>query len=151
MLRQLFETSEASRKAATSLSAAASVGERFTDVPRDFRFHSVDGKPRFEPGKAEEPDFELTVPPGAVRDRCEKSSTDAADLGACFLRHLFFAREPEQKIRVKVHSGLIKLTMHGWLRVVIAGCPRVILCLAQMGMKGPSALASALSRLKNGR
>ncbi len=151
MLRQLFETSEVSRKAATSLSKAASVAVRFTNLPGDFRFYSVDGKPRFEPGKAEEPDFELTVPPGAVRDICGKSSADVADLGAFFLRHLFFAREPEQKIRVKVHSGLIKLTMHGWLRVVIAGCPRVILCLAQMGMNGPSALASALSRLKNGR
>ena|SRR2546422_8385591 len=80
MLRQLLETSEAGRKAASSLSEAASVGVRFTDVPGDFRFHAVHGKPRFEPGKADEPD---------------------------------------QKILVKVHSGLLKLTMRGWLRVVV--------------------------------
>jgi len=61
MLRQLLETSEAGRKAASSLSKAVSVGVRFTDVPGDFRFHAVDGKPRFEPGKADEPDFELTL------------------------------------------------------------------------------------------
>jgi hypothetical protein len=39
MIRQLFETSKAARKAATSLSKAAYVGVRFTDVPGDFRFH----------------------------------------------------------------------------------------------------------------
>ena len=33
MLRQLLETSEAGRKAASSLSKAVSVGVRFTDVP----------------------------------------------------------------------------------------------------------------------
>jgi hypothetical protein len=46
-----------------------------------------------------------------------------------FLQHVF-ANEPDQKILVKVHSGLIKLTMRGWLRVVVAGCPKLIGLLA---------------------
>ena len=120
MLRQLLETSEAGRKAASSLSKAVSVGVRFTDVPGDFRFHAVDGKPRFEPGKADEPDFELTLFPGAVHDVCGKSSADVGDLTVLFLQHIF-ANEPDQKILVKVHSGLVKLTMRGWLRAVVAG------------------------------
>ena len=129
MLRQLLETSEAGRKAASSLSKAVSVGVRFTDVPGDFRFHAVDGKPRFEPGKADEPDFELTLFPGAVHDVCGKSSADVGDLTVLFLQHIF-ANEPDQKILVKVHSGLVKLTMRGWLRVVVAGCPKLIRWLA---------------------
>jgi len=96
MLRQLLETSEAGRKAASSLSKAVSVGVRFTDVPGDFRFHAVDGKPRFEPGKADEPDFELTLFPGAVHDVCGKSSADVGDLTVLFLQHIF-ANEPDQK------------------------------------------------------
>jgi len=52
MLRHLFETSEAGRKAAASLSRSAAVGVRFTDFAGDSNFHAVDGKPRFEPGKA---------------------------------------------------------------------------------------------------
>ncbi len=149
MLRELFETSEAGRKAAASLSKAACVGVRFTDVAGDFNFHAVGGEPRFEPGKAEEPDFELTLPPGAVHDICRKSSGEVGDVAVLFLQHVF-ADQPEQKILVKLHSGLIKLTLHGWLRVVVAGCPKVIGWFAQMGLlKGPSALASALSRLKN--
>src|SRR5438105_3509295 len=55
MLRKVLETGEAGGKAASSLSTAISVGVRFTDVPGDFRFHAVDGKPRFETGKADEP------------------------------------------------------------------------------------------------
>lgn len=149
MLRQLFETSGAARKAATSLSKAACVAVRFTDVPGDFRFYAVDGKPCFEPGKAEEPDFELTLPPRAVSDMCGKPAGDVGDLSISFLQHIF-AKEPEQKVLVKVHSGLLKLTSHGWLRVAVAGCPTLIARLARMGLKGPSAMVSALSRLRNG-
>ncbi len=147
MLRQLCERSEASRKAASSLNEAASVGVRFTDVPGDFRFHVVGGEPRFEPGKAEEPDFELTLPPSAVREICGKPQVDLGDLGILFLQHIF-AKKAEEKIQVKLHSGLIKLTMRGWLSVLVAGCPKVIGWLAQKGLKGPSAVASALSLLK---
>jgi hypothetical protein len=152
MIRQLFETSQAARKAATSLSKAAYVGVRFIDVPGDFRFHAVDGKPRFEPGKAEEPDFELTLPPRAVSDICGKTgktSGDVRDLSIVFLQHMF-ANEAEQKVLVKVNSGFIKLTLHGWLRVVLAACPKLIGWLAKVGLKSPTAMARALSRAKNG-
>jgi len=120
MLRQLLETSEAGRKAASSLSKAVSVGVRFTDVPGDFRFHAVDGKPRFEPGKADEPDFELTLFPGAVHDVCGKSSADVGDLTVLFLQHIF-ANEPDQKILVKVHSGLVKLPPRAGRRFLFPG------------------------------
>jgi hypothetical protein len=149
MLRRLVETSEAGRKAASSLKESASVEVRFTGVPGDFRFHAVNGKPRFEAGRAEEPDFELTLPPGAVRDICERRQEDTGDLGILFLQHIF-ANEAEQKIQVKLHSGLIRLTLHGWLGVVASGCPKVVLWLAQRGLKGPSAVASLFSRLKKG-
>jgi hypothetical protein len=149
MLRQFFETSEAGRRAASSLKKAASVGVRFTDVPGEFRFHAVDGHPRFEAGKADEPDFELTLAPGAVRDICDRPQADVGDLGIAFFQHII-AKDPEQKIHVRLHSGLIKLTMRGWLGVLAAGGPKVIGWMAQKGLKGPSAVAHALSRLKKG-
>ena len=40
--------------------------------------------------------------------------------------------------------------MRGWLGVLAAGGPKVIGWMAQKGLKGPSAVASALSRLKKG-
>ena len=61
MMRQFFQSSEAARRAASSLKKAASVGVRFTDVPGEFRFHAEGGEPRFETGRADDPDFELTL------------------------------------------------------------------------------------------
>src|SRR5437016_12632912 len=87
MLRQLLETSEAGRKAASSLSKAVAVGVRFTDVPGDFRFLAVDGKPRFEPGKADDAVLELTLFPGADHDACGKASASVGAPPGFFLKH----------------------------------------------------------------
>ena len=148
-LRRFFETSEAARRAASSLRRAAEVGVRFTDVPGDFRFHSVDGKPAFETGNAMDPDFELTLAPGAVDAITAKPQADLGELGELFFQHIV-AKEENEKIRVKLHSGLVRLTMRGWLGVLAAGGPRVIGWMAQKGLKGPGAVAAALSRLKKG-
>jgi hypothetical protein len=148
-LRRFFETSDASRRAASSLRKAAEVGVRFTDVPGDFRFHSIDGRPAFEAGKAMDPDFELTLAPGAVAAITAQPHADVGELGVLFFQHIV-AKDENDKIRVKLHSGLLRLTMRGWLGVLAAGGPKVIGWMAQKGLKGPSAVASALSRLKKG-
>jgi hypothetical protein len=148
-LRRFFETSEAGRRAASSLKKAAEVGVRFTDVPGDFRFHSVEGRPVFESGRAMDPDFDLTLAPGAVAAITGRSDADVGDLGILFFQHIV-AKDENEKIRVKLHSGLMRLTMRGWLSVLAAGGPKVISWMAHKGLKGPSAVASALSRLKKG-
>jgi hypothetical protein len=148
-LRRFFQTSEASRRAASSLRKAAEVGVRFTDVPGEFRFHSVDGKPAFEAGKAMDPDFDLTLAPGAVAAITARPEADVGELGVLFFQHII-AKDENEKIRVKLHSGLVRLTMRGWLGVLAAGGPKVIGWMAQKGLKGPGAVASALSRLKKG-
>jgi hypothetical protein len=149
MMRQFFETSDGGRRAASSLKKAAAVGVRFTDVPGEFRFLAADGKPRFEAGAAPDPDFDLTLAPGAVRDICSKPHADVGELGILFFQHIV-AKDEQEKIRVKLHSGLLKLTMRGWLGVLAAGGPKVIGWMAQKGLKGPSAVASAISKLKKG-
>ena len=148
-LSRFFATSEASRRAASSLKKAAEVGVRFTDVPGDFRFHSVEGKPVFESGKAMDPDFDLTLAPGAVAAITAQPNADVGELGILFFQHIL-AKDENEKIRVKLHSGLLRLTMRGWLGVLAAGGPKVVGWMAQKGLKGPSAVASALSRLKKG-
>ncbi|HVI23687.1 MAG TPA: AAA family ATPase, partial [Myxococcales bacterium] len=74
---------------------------------------------------------------------------DVGDLGITFFQHIV-AKDPAEKIQVKLHAGLLKLTMHGWLGVLAAGGPKVIGWMAQKGLKGPSAVAAAVSRLKKG-
>jgi hypothetical protein len=149
VLQRFFETSESARRAAAHLKSAAEVGVRFTDVPGDFRFTLVDGKPRFLDGKAKDPDFELTLAPGAVAAIAAQPNADVGDLGILFFQHII-AKDPQGKIGVKLHSGLIKLTMRGWVGVMMSGGGKVLGWMASKGLKGPSAVASAISRLRKG-
>src|SRR3954469_13278351 len=149
VLQRFFETSESARKAAAHLKSAAEVGVKFTDVPGAYRFTLVDGKPRFLDGAARDPDFELTMAPGAVTAIAAQPNADVGDLGILFFQHIV-ASDPQSKIRVKLHSGLLKLTMRGWLGVMASGGGKVIGWMASKGLKGPSAIASALSRLRKG-
>jgi hypothetical protein len=149
VLQRFFETSESARKAAAHLRGAAEVGVRFTDVPGDFRFTLLEGKPRFLEGKAKDPDFELTLAPGAVTAIAAQPNADVGDLGILFFQHIV-ARDPQSKIGVKLHSGLIKLTMRGWVGVMMSGGGKVLGWLAQKGLQGPSAVAHAIQRLRKG-
>jgi hypothetical protein len=149
VLQRFFESSEAARRAAAPLKKDAEVGVRFTDVPGEFHFKVVEGKPRFLDGKAKEPDFELTMAPGAVSAIAAQPNADVGDLGILFFSHMV-ARDPATKIGVKLHSGLFRLTMRGWLGVMALGGGKVVGWLAMKGLKGPSAIASAVTRLRKG-
>ena len=149
ILRRFFETSETARKASSSLKKAAEVGVRFTDVPGDFRFVMADGRPKFLSGKAEDPDFDLTMAPGAVRTIASKPDAEVGDLGIAFFQAIL-SKEPDNKVTVKLHSGLLKLTMRGYLGVLAQGGGKVMGWMAQKGLKGPSAVASAISKLRKG-
>ena len=147
LLTRFFAQSHAARTAAASLKRAAEVGVSFTDVPGHWRFTSEGGKPLLAPGAAKDPDFELTLAPGAVRAICARADAEIGDLGILFFQQMI-AQAPEDKIRVKLHSGLMTLTLRGWLGVLAHGGPRVVGWLAQKGLKGPGAVASAISRLR---
>jgi hypothetical protein len=147
VLQRFFESSEAARRASSPLKKAAEVGVRFTDVGGEFHFKTIDGKPRFQEGKAADPDFDLTLAPGAVVAIAAQPNADVGDLGILFFQHIV-AKDPLSKIHVKLHSGLLKLTMRGWLGVMAAGGGKVMGWLAMKGLRGPSAIASAVSRLR---
>jgi len=146
-LTEFFRESPAAVAAAKHLRSGAEVGVSFTDVPGSWRFHALGGKPTLETGAPLAPDFELRLGPGAVRDLCAHPKADIGDLGILFFEHIV-ARQPENQIRVKLHSGLVKLTMRGWLSVMAQGGPKVVRWLAHKGLSGPSAVASALVKLK---
>ncbi|HWT84290.1 MAG TPA: AAA family ATPase, partial [Myxococcales bacterium] len=74
---------------------------------------------------------------------------DVGELGILFFQHIV-ASDPQSKIRVKLHSGLLKLTMRGWLGVMASGGAKVFGWMAAKGLKGPSAVASALGRFRKG-
>ena len=136
------------RLAAASLRSGAEVAITFTDIPGDWRMLNDDaGELRFEPVKAIDPDFELSIPPQAVATICSQVDADVGDLGIAFFE-LIRAREQKLKIRVTVRSGIIKLTRRGWLGVVAKGGTKVINWMAGKGLRGPGAIATALGKLK---
>jgi len=149
VLQRFFETSASARKAASHLKSAAQVGVRFTDVPGDFHFTVLEGKPRFLSGAAKDPDFELTMAPAAVTAIAAQPEADVGELGILFFQHIVHS-DPQSKIRVRLHSGLLKLTMRGWLGVMASGGGKVIGWMALKGLKGPSAIATALGKLRKG-
>jgi hypothetical protein len=149
VLQRFFETSLSARKAASHLKPAAEVGVKFTDLPGEYRFTLIEGKPRFLDGSAKDPDFVLTLAPGAVAAIAAQPDAEVGDLGVLFFQHIL-SKDPNSKIGVKLHSGLIKLTLRGWVGVMMSGGGRVIGWMASKGLKGPSAIATALGRLRKG-
>jgi len=94
----------------------------------------IDGKPRFLDGKAKDRDFELTMAPGGVTAIAAQPNADVGDLGILFFQHIV-AQDPQSKIGVKLHSGLIKLTMPGWVGVMMSGGVKMVGWLASKGLK----------------
>ncbi len=58
------------------------------------------------------------------------------------------AKDPTRRIGVKLRSGIVKLTKRGWLSVLAMGGPKLMMWMAGRGLRGPGAIANALSRLK---
>ena len=140
--------SSGARLAASSLRSGAEVGVTFTNLAGEWRIFSNDaGGIAFESGKALDPDFELRIPPRALNSICSRLDADVGDLGIAFFEHIK-ARESELKIDATVHSGLLKLTRRGWLGVIARGGSKVVMWMAQKGLRGPGAIATAIARLK---
>ena len=150
ILARFLLYSPAARAAASALKDGAEVGITFTDVPGEWRFRgsSAGTSLQLEPGKPTDPDFELRVAPGAVDSICSRPQAEIGELGVAFFEHVC-ARDPEQKIRVNLHSGLVKLTRRGWLGVLSKGGTTTVSWLAGKGLRGAGAVAGALGRFKS--
>ena len=147
-LKRFLLSSPGARTAARALRSGAEVSIAFADVPGEWRFYQSNGSPVLEAAKAKDPDFELRLAPGAVHAICSDPEADVGDLGIVFFERIV-SREPENKVRVTLRSGLMKLTMRGWLGVLAQGGPKVVGWMAKKGLRGPGAVVSALARLKS--
>jgi hypothetical protein len=146
-LTRFLSCCPAAATAAQSLRAGAEVAVSFTDLDGEWRFYSNAGNLTLEPGKARDPDFALCLAPGAVKTICARADADIGELGIAFFEHVV-SREPDYRIRVQLHSGLIKLTQRGWLTLLARGGPNVAGWLARKGFRGSSAVIAAMARLK---
>src|ERR1700733_14278243 len=147
MLARFVLVSPVARKAASLLREGAEVAVAYTDLAGEWRFYTNAGSPAIERGKAQDPDFELRLTPAAVRSICSMPDADLGEFGIAFFEHIV-SRDPDQKIFVRPHSGLIKLTRRGWLSLLARGGPKLAVWMARKGMRGSGDVVAALARLK---
>ena len=134
VLAAFLDRNPGAKKAAGSLRAGAEVAIVFTDLPGRWRvFLSGPGAIGFEPRAAADADFELQVPPQAVREICGDGVQDLGDLGVRFFEHLR-CTDPQRRIRVTVHSGVIKLMRRGWLGLLAQGGAKVANWMGREGL-----------------
>jgi hypothetical protein len=147
-LANFLSTSAACRVAATTLRAGAEVAITFRDIEGDWRLcKDPTAGIVLERGKAKDPDFELRIPPLAANAIYSRPDSDVGELGVTFFEHIV-AKDPDQKIHVTLRSGLLKLTGRGWIGLLARGGPTVMMWMAKKGLRGPGAIATALSRLR---
>ena len=147
-LARFISSSPAAATIAGSLREGAEVAVSFTELAGDWRFYSDAGKPTLQRGMAKDPDFAVRLPPGALKSICARTNADIGELGIDFFERVI-SREPNFRIHVQLHSGLIKLTQRGWLTVLARGGPKLAAWLARRGLRGSSAVVAAIARLKS--
>ncbi len=141
-LRTFFETAPAARRAARPLARGARVNLALVDG--DARFTMESGSPEVHAGLAPDPDFTLTLPPGAVARLTGMDGEDVGAFGIEFFK-LVLERDPALKVRVRVNASTARLVGHGYLGVLALGGAKVGWWLLKNGVRNPKA---AIDRLR---
>ena len=140
-LRTFFETAPAARRAARPLARGARVNLALDGG--DARFTMESGAPEVHAGPAPDPDFTLTLPPGAVARLTGMDGDDVGAFGIEFFK-LMLERDPALKVRVRVNAPTTRLVSHGYLGVLALGGARVAWWLLKNGVKNPRATIDRL-------
>jgi hypothetical protein len=141
-LKRFFESAPAARKATRPLSRGARVNLSLEGGPARFTMES--GTPEVHEGAADDPDFTLTLPDGAVRRLTGLTSDDVGEFGVEFFK-LVLERDPALKVRVAIDAPTTRLLGHGYLGVLAIGGMKVTWWLLRNGVKNPKA---AIDRLR---
>ncbi len=144
-LKAFFETAPVARRAARPLSRDVRVNLALDGGAATFTMES--GEPEVRAGAAQDPDFTLTMPAGAVSRITGLTSDDVGEFGVEFFK-LVLERDPSLKVRVRIEAPTSRLLGHGYLSVLATGGLRVTWWLLKNGVKNPR---SAIDRLRGVR
>lgn len=141
-LKTFFESAPAAKRAARPLSRGARVNLALDGG--NARFTMESGNPEVREGAAEDPDFTLTLPQGAVERITRLGDEDVGEIGIAFFR-LVLERDPGLKVRVRLDAPTSRLLGHGYLGVLALGGLKVTWWLVKNGVRNPRA---AIDRLR---
>ncbi|MGH0029139.1 MAG: hypothetical protein ACQGVC_05080 [Myxococcota bacterium] len=146
VLGRLFREHAAWRAAARYVSAPDATSDvYFTTRPGEAWHLALRGDhAELLPGRSADPDFVFRFAPGAVRRLAEEH-----DGLAGFAMALFRAMEsadPEEHVDLRVVAGFGRLVRRGYVKLVAAAGPRLLVFAAERGLRG----LPALKRLVDG-
>jgi hypothetical protein len=145
-LKRFFESAPAARKATRPLARGARVNLALDAGPA--RFTMETGAPEVREGAADDPDFTLTLPDGAVSRIVGLGSDDVGEFGIEFFK-LVLERDPALKVRVAIDAPTTRLLGHGYLGVLAIGGMKVTWWLIRNGVKNPKAAIDKLRGVRH--
>lgn len=98
----------------------------------EFTFRRRDGRNRFQPGEAADPDIRFWVPAGAMQKLLLPQGKTIGEVGIRIFE-LVLSDDTELKIKFKVRAPFLRLWKRGYFTVLAAGGPSVAKFLASHG------------------
>jgi len=95
-------------------------------------------------------DLSLYMAPGALAALSALSTEDVGEVGVEILK-LMAESDPDRKVEVKVHIGIIDFVFHGYLGILPLGGATVMKFLASKGFNSISKIREAIANLRSER
>jgi hypothetical protein len=141
-LAAFFASAEVARRATRPLAPEAEVALEVAGASA--RFGMQGGAATVAPGTAQDPDFTLELPAGAVERLVAGGLEEVGNLGVEFFR-LATERDPALRVRIRIHASTARLVARGYLSVLLLGGLGVAMWLLRKGIASPRA---AIDRLR---
>jgi hypothetical protein len=143
-----FFSGNLAQTAGSALSDGASI--LFHIEGETFYFARQNGKNILKTGSTSDPEFEFWIPGKTLRhllDLARLPETGIATLGIAILEKIL--RGPvEERIRIKVWAGILKIWARGYFSVLKQGGPEVASYLAQWGFTNVSKIKDVLRKAR---
>jgi hypothetical protein len=148
-LAELFRSHPAWTRAAALLSEDACSNVRFLHRPGEiWHLARVAGVTQLAPGARPDADLELGFPPDAI----ERLARVRGGIGEFAVALFELAIEPDPALRVELRilSPFLTLARRGYLRLLVAGGPRVLAWGAAHGVRSLGELRRWIARVRGG-
>lgn len=148
-LARMFAEHPAWRAAAKHVSADATSDVYFTQRPGEaWHLALVDGAGRLRPGASPDPDFVFRFTPQAVARLARVEGGLADFAGALF--EAIGSEDPEQRVDLRIAVSFARLLRRGYVRLILAGGPRLLALGARHGVRGWSGLRRLVEGARRG-
>lgn len=143
---EAFLTSQVASQAAKSLSEGVEI--EFKIESEVFYFKRLKAGNTVQMGPSAKPEVVFTLTPRAANSVLEESSTtDIGGIGVKIAK-LIVSSDPNHKIWVKLHTGLLGFVAKGFLGVIATGGSAFAGFLAERGLNGLDAIKTAIRSFK---